>query len=146
MAPSSLSFANGSQQKLRSRQEHVLELPLTGATSQKVTSLAFNPKQRGLLGVGPWLRWEEWLNDLLGSSFFATLMDRCWKWCSIPVGVSTSNKESLAFWRVLHLAFVLYQVLTWCYHPKHRGDCILGTDHIHIFLLNLYLGPSQGVF
>jgi len=37
---------------LQSRQEHVLELPLTGATSQKVTSLAFNPKQRGLLGVG----------------------------------------------------------------------------------------------
>lgn len=57
------------RQKLRSRQEHVLELPLTGATSQKVTSLAFNPKQRGLLGVGPWLRWEECLNDLLGSFF-----------------------------------------------------------------------------
>lgn len=37
---------------LQSRQEPVLELPLTGAGSQRATSLAFNPKQRGLLGVG----------------------------------------------------------------------------------------------
>ncbi len=68
--------------------------------------------------------WEEWF-----LVFLATVMDRCWKWCVIPVG---ANKESLAFWRVLHLELVLYKVLTWCYHPKHRGDCILGTDHTHI--------------
>jgi len=37
---------------LQSRQEPVMELPLTGAGSQKVTSLTFNPKQRGLLAVG----------------------------------------------------------------------------------------------
>lgn len=37
---------------IQSRQEPVLTLPLTGSGSQKVTSLAFNPKQRGLLAVG----------------------------------------------------------------------------------------------
>jgi WD40 repeat protein len=37
---------------LKSRQEPVLSLPLTGSGSQKVTSLVFNPKQRGLLAVG----------------------------------------------------------------------------------------------
>ncbi|CAE7521842.1 DYNC2I2 [Symbiodinium sp. CCMP2456] len=37
---------------LQSRQEPVMELPLTGGTSQKVTSLAFNPKQRGMIAVG----------------------------------------------------------------------------------------------
>mmetsp|Transcript_78659 Transcript_78659/g.136448 ORF Transcript_78659/g.136448 Transcript_78659/m.136448 type:complete len:565 (-) Transcript_78659:91-1785(-) len=37
---------------LQSRQEPVLTLPLTGSGSQKVTSLVFNPKQRGLLAVG----------------------------------------------------------------------------------------------
>jgi len=36
----------------QSRQEPVLQLPLTGSGSQKVTSLTFNPKQRGLLAVG----------------------------------------------------------------------------------------------
>jgi len=37
---------------LQSRQEPVMELPLTGSGSQKVASLSFNPKQRGLLAVG----------------------------------------------------------------------------------------------
>jgi len=37
---------------LQSRQEPVLQLPDTGSGSQKVTSLVFNPKQRGLLAVG----------------------------------------------------------------------------------------------
>mmetsp|Transcript_81352 Transcript_81352/g.143565 ORF Transcript_81352/g.143565 Transcript_81352/m.143565 type:complete len:588 (-) Transcript_81352:30-1793(-) len=37
---------------LQSRQAPVMELPLTGSGSQKVTSLTFNPKQRGLLAVG----------------------------------------------------------------------------------------------
>lgn len=37
---------------LQSRQEPVLSLPLTGSGSQKVTSLVFNPRQRGLLAVG----------------------------------------------------------------------------------------------
>lgn len=37
---------------LQSRQEPVMTLPLTGSGSQKVTSLSFNPKQRGLLAVG----------------------------------------------------------------------------------------------
>jgi WD40 repeat protein len=37
---------------LQSRQEPVLTLPLTGSQSQKVTSLVFNPRQRGLLAVG----------------------------------------------------------------------------------------------
>lgn len=46
--PGSLQFSCA----LRSRQEPILELPLTGAASQKATSLTFNPKQRGLLGVG----------------------------------------------------------------------------------------------
>lgn len=37
---------------LQSRQQPVLSLPLTGSGSQKVTSLVFNPRQRGLLAVG----------------------------------------------------------------------------------------------
>eukprot|EP00928_Gymnodinium_smaydae_P070185 TRINITY_DN54095_c0_g1_i1.p1 TRINITY_DN54095_c0_g1~~TRINITY_DN54095_c0_g1_i1.p1 ORF type:complete len:593 (+),score=73.99 TRINITY_DN54095_c0_g1_i1:68-1780(+) len=37
---------------LQSRQEPVLQLPLTGSGSQRVTSIAFNPKQRGLLAAG----------------------------------------------------------------------------------------------
>lgn len=37
---------------LQSRQEPVLEMPLTGSGSQKVTSLTFNPHQRGLLAIG----------------------------------------------------------------------------------------------
>jgi len=37
---------------LQSRQEPVLTLPDTGSGRQKVTSLVFNPKQRGLLAVG----------------------------------------------------------------------------------------------
>merc|ERR1712232_394676 len=37
---------------LQSRQEPVLQLPLTGSGSQHVTSLTFNPRQRGLLAVG----------------------------------------------------------------------------------------------
>jgi WD40 repeat protein len=37
---------------LQSRQEHVLKLPASGSGSQKITSLVFNPKQRGLLAVG----------------------------------------------------------------------------------------------
>jgi len=37
---------------LQSRQEPVMELPLTGGTSQKITSLSFNPKQRGMIAVG----------------------------------------------------------------------------------------------
>eukprot|EP00933_Yihiella_yeosuensis_P016702 TRINITY_DN14163_c0_g3_i1.p1 TRINITY_DN14163_c0_g3~~TRINITY_DN14163_c0_g3_i1.p1 ORF type:complete len:584 (-),score=112.58 TRINITY_DN14163_c0_g3_i1:73-1824(-) len=37
---------------LHSRQEPVMELPLKDAGSQKVTCLAFNPKQRGMLSVG----------------------------------------------------------------------------------------------
>merc|ERR1719359_1409512 len=37
---------------LQSRHEPVLTLPLTGSGSQKVTSLVFNPRQRGLLAVG----------------------------------------------------------------------------------------------
>jgi WD40 repeat protein len=37
---------------LQSRQEPVMSLPLTGSGSQKVTSLVFNPRQRGLLAVG----------------------------------------------------------------------------------------------
>merc|ERR1712032_815926 len=36
----------------QSRQEPVLQLPDTGSGAQKVTSLVFNPKQRGLLAVG----------------------------------------------------------------------------------------------
>lgn len=36
---------------MQSRQEPVLELPLT-AGSQQIAALAFNPKQRGLLSVG----------------------------------------------------------------------------------------------
>lgn len=37
---------------LQSRHEPVLELPLAGSGSAKVTSLTFNPTQRGLLAVG----------------------------------------------------------------------------------------------
>lgn len=37
---------------VQSRQEPVLHLPLKDTGSQKITSLAFNPKQRGLLAVG----------------------------------------------------------------------------------------------
>merc|ERR1719323_961573 len=37
---------------LQSKQEPAMQLPLTGAGSQKVTSLTFNPKQRGLLAAG----------------------------------------------------------------------------------------------
>lgn len=37
---------------LQSRQEPVLEVPLASSGSAKVTSLTFNPKQRGLLAVG----------------------------------------------------------------------------------------------
>lgn len=37
---------------LQSKQEPMLQLPVTGAGNQKVTSLRFNPKQRGLLAVG----------------------------------------------------------------------------------------------
>merc|ERR1712232_137969 len=37
---------------VQSRQEPVLQLPLTGSGSQHVTSLTFNPRQRGLLAVG----------------------------------------------------------------------------------------------
>ncbi|CAK0883087.1 unnamed protein product [Prorocentrum cordatum] len=37
---------------LHSKQEPALQLPLPGAQAQKVTSVAFNPKQRGLLAVG----------------------------------------------------------------------------------------------
>merc|ERR1719454_1695691 len=37
---------------LQSRHEPVLTLPLTGSGSQKVTSLVFNPRQRGLLALG----------------------------------------------------------------------------------------------
>ena len=51
----------------RSRQEPVLELPLTGAGSQRATSLAFNPKQRGLLGVGTCLSYfETWPPGVAG--------------------------------------------------------------------------------
>lgn len=37
---------------MQSRQEPVLQLPVTGSQQQKITSLTFNPKQRGLLAVG----------------------------------------------------------------------------------------------
>eukprot|EP00929_Paragymnodinium_shiwhaense_P118265 TRINITY_DN90200_c0_g1_i1.p1 TRINITY_DN90200_c0_g1~~TRINITY_DN90200_c0_g1_i1.p1 ORF type:complete len:562 (-),score=86.08 TRINITY_DN90200_c0_g1_i1:56-1741(-) len=37
---------------LQSRQAPVMQLPLTGAGSQRVTTLTFNPKQRGLLAAG----------------------------------------------------------------------------------------------
>lgn len=37
---------------LQSRQEPVLQLPLPGSSTLKVTSVAFNPKQRGLVAVG----------------------------------------------------------------------------------------------
>lgn len=37
---------------LQSRHEPVMNLPLTGSGSQKITSLVFNPRQRGLLAVG----------------------------------------------------------------------------------------------
>eukprot|EP00448_Togula_jolla_P009898 CAMPEP_0170602582 /NCGR_PEP_ID=MMETSP0224-20130122/18466_1 /TAXON_ID=285029 /ORGANISM="Togula jolla, Strain CCCM 725" /LENGTH=562 /DNA_ID=CAMNT_0010927427 /DNA_START=23 /DNA_END=1709 /DNA_ORIENTATION=+ len=37
---------------LQSRQDPVLELPLTGSGSQRVTSISFNPRQRGLVAVG----------------------------------------------------------------------------------------------
>lgn len=37
---------------MQSRHEPVLSLPLTGSGSQKVTSLVFNPRQRGLLALG----------------------------------------------------------------------------------------------
>merc|ERR1712050_444671 len=37
---------------LQSRHEAVLELPLAGSGSVRVTSLTFNPTQRGLLAVG----------------------------------------------------------------------------------------------
>uniref|UniRef100_A0A7S4VTD3 Uncharacterized protein n=1 Tax=Alexandrium monilatum TaxID=311494 RepID=A0A7S4VTD3_9DINO len=37
---------------LQSKQEPVLQLPLAASGSQKVTSLAFNPRQRGLLACG----------------------------------------------------------------------------------------------
>jgi WD40 repeat protein len=37
---------------MQSRQAPVLQLPLTGSGSQRVSSLSFNPKQRGLLAVG----------------------------------------------------------------------------------------------
>mmetsp|Transcript_88445 Transcript_88445/g.249238 ORF Transcript_88445/g.249238 Transcript_88445/m.249238 type:complete len:575 (+) Transcript_88445:127-1851(+) len=36
----------------QSRQEPVMQLPLTGSGSQRVTSLSFNPKQRSLFSVG----------------------------------------------------------------------------------------------
>lgn len=37
---------------LHSKQEPALQLPLPGSQAQKVASVAFNPKQRGLLAVG----------------------------------------------------------------------------------------------
>lgn len=37
---------------MQSRQEPVLQLPLAASGSQCITSLAFNPKQRGLIAVG----------------------------------------------------------------------------------------------
>merc|ERR1711904_200635 len=37
---------------VQSRQEPVMQLPVKDTGSQKITSLAFNPKQRGLIAVG----------------------------------------------------------------------------------------------